>query len=105
MKKTVDPQIVTPEQVRLYVASMFEGVRLDGKVGPKPSPKKPEGPGFLSGVWTSVKSLPEKKYFWHTMGGIGGALVVGAIVTAVLLSGENTDEFRRTTGSKLVLGF
>jgi len=26
-------------------------------------------------------------------------------VTAVMLSGENTDEFRRTTGSKLVLGF
>jgi len=108
VKKTVDPQTVTPEQVRTYVASMFEGVRLDGKIGPKPGktgPKKPEGPGFLSGMWTSVKTLPEKKYFWHTMGGIGGALVVGAIVTAVMLSGENTDEFRRTTGSKLVLGF
>jgi hypothetical protein len=39
------------------------------------------------------------------MGGIGGAIIVGAIVTAVLLSGENTDEFRRTTGSKLVLGY
>jgi len=105
VKKTVDPNTVTPDQVKTYVASLFAGVRLDGKVGPPPKAKQPEGPGFLSGMWTSIGSLPQKKYFWHTMGGIGGALVVGAIVTAVLLSGEDTDEFRRTTGSKLVLGF
>jgi len=105
MKKTVDPQTVTPAQVKTYVASLFNGVRLDGKIGAAPKAKQPEGPGFMSGVWTSISSLPEKKYFWHTMGGIGGAIVVGAIVTALMLSGENTDEYRRTTGSKLVLGF
>jgi len=105
VRKTVDPQVVTPDQVKAYVASLFEGVRLDGKVGAPPKPKQPEGPGFFANMWDSLGSLPQKKYFWHTMGGIGGALVVGAIVTAVLLSGENTDEFRRTTGSKTVLGF
>ncbi len=105
VKKTVDPQNVTPDQVKAYVASLFDGVRLDGKLGPKPRPKAPEGPGFMAGVWGSISSLPQKKYFWHTMGGVAGAVIVGAIVTAVLLSGENTDEFRRTTGSKLVLGY
>jgi len=105
VRKTVDPQNVTPDQVKAFVASLFDGVRLDGKLGKKPGPKAPEGPGFMAGVWGSVSSLPQKKYFWHAMGGIGGAIIVGAIVTAVLLSGENTDEFRRTTGSKLVLGY
>ncbi len=106
IKKTVDPEKITPEQVRTFAHSLFEGVRLDGKVETtkKPPPKEKQ-PGFMSGLWKSVKSAPQKEYFWPVVGGVGGALVVGAVVTAILLSGENTDEFRRTNGSRTVLGF
>lgn len=104
--QTLDPAAVKPEQVRAFVASLFDGVRLDGLTGPVKAPAAgKKSSGFWPELWTSVGNLPQKKYFWPVVGSAAGAILVGAVVTALLLQGENVDEYRRTTGSKVVLGF
>lgn len=103
--QTMDPVAVKPEQVRAYVASLFDGVRLDGLTSTIKPPKTPQTKGFWPQLWTSMGKLPQKKYFWPVVGSTVGAIIVGTVVTTFLLQGENMDEYRRTRGSKVVLGF
>ncbi|MBU1538090.1 hypothetical protein KKF84_22450, partial [Myxococcota bacterium] len=60
-----------------------------------PKPKSSFFKDFMGGV----SSLPEKKYFWHTVGGIGGALLVGTATAIFLLTQKETP---RPYGSRVL---
>ncbi|MGM0596248.1 MAG: PEGA domain-containing protein [Myxococcota bacterium] len=80
-KYTLDFNPASPDSQKInkFVTELYKDVPLDGKI-----PKKIEGPGLFSKAWDGITSISEKKYFWHTMGGIGGAIVIGAVTTIIL---------------------
>lgn len=81
ISKSFSAVSATPDAIKHFVASVFKGVRLDGKL----TPDKPKS-SFIKDLWGGVTSLPEKKYFWHTMGGIGGAVLIGTATAIYLLT-------------------
>jgi PEGA domain len=78
--KTFNPAAASSKDIKHFIASIFKGIRLDGKIEkPKAKPK------FFSTLWTGITKIPQKKYFWHTMGGIGGALLIGSATAAIIM--------------------
>jgi hypothetical protein len=79
-----NPSSLDPNKINQFITNLYTDVPLDGKI-----PKKIEGPGLFSKAWDGITSIPQKKYFWHTMGGIGGAIVIGAVTTIILTTQNN----------------
>jgi hypothetical protein len=70
---------------RVLTEQLFHGVRLDGVWAP---PKAPEKPKWHQRLWSEVKDDWGKfrhwKYFWYTVGGVAGAVVIGTVVGATV---------------------
>lgn len=70
---------------RVLTEELFHGVRLDGVWAP---PKAPEKPKWHQRLWAGMKDDWGKfrhwKYFWYTVGGVAGAVVIGTVVGATV---------------------
>jgi len=95
ISKTFSALSATPDSLKHFVATLFKGVRLDGKLD-VPKPKSSFFKDFMEGV----SSLPEKKYFWPTVGGIGGAILIGTATAVYLLTQKETI---RPYGSRVLM--
>ncbi|MBN2723192.1 MAG: PEGA domain-containing protein [Deltaproteobacteria bacterium] len=95
IKKTFDAVNSTPEEQRHFIKRLFTGVPLNGKW-----PKKKKKPGALSVMFSSLKKIPQSRYFWPAVGGIGGVIVAGTI-TAIIIATSGSEYYPRT-GAKLL---
>ena len=95
--KTFNPQNYSHEEIQSFVGSLFKGVDLSGIVV-KPKPKIKTPPPVS--VWTKMF---KSKYFLPIVGGIGGSLILGAVVTGVYLYTDKPS--KPPIGGKIVLGY